>query len=292
MLQDERLIELISGSLDDDLSAEEKVELEAALASSVEARQLASEIRADREALRSLPKLSAPESLKQRTSGVKTVAPPAPGQPWQRVVLLAASVVLTVGLFRSFGPASETLYLSPGRLTMQAASVHEELNLASSGDSGSHTMVSEKLSGEFLPGKPLRVDLLGDAGAVPGGKLMVSLHFDFDGDGKIDLRSPSRVLEVDGREGYENLVCTFPAMEGMRDLTNGTVYLKVACEDGPPVKLKLEQASLTLPFADLKSEASHLSKEVDERARWTRNSQRLDALVGREDLMVGVSEQF
>ncbi len=293
MLQDERLIELISGSLDDELSAEEKVELEAALASSAEARQLAAEMREDREALRNLRVLSAPDSLKQRAVGkMGTVTPLAPGRPWQRVALLAASLALTFGIFRTFGPTGDTLYLSQGRLTTRAEAHGQELQLASKGGSDSHTMVSENLSGRFLPGKPTRVDLLGDAGTVPGGKLLVSLQFDFDGDGQIDLDSHTHVLEVDSTHGYENLVCTFPAMEGMRDLTNGTVQLEVACEDSPPVKLNLEQASLTLPFADLKSEASYLSKEVDERARRARNSQRLSALVGIEYLMVGVSEQF
>lgn len=262
MLRDERLIELISGSLDGVLSSEEAAELEEALASSAQARQLEAELRLDRQSLRDLPKLAAPESLKRDTLlKVRATATPAPSRTWQRVVLLAASVALVVGIFQTFragGVITNTLYLSPGRLTTRVASVSQELHLSSVGGTSSHTMVSENVSGELLRGKTTRVHLLGDAGAVPGGKLAVRLHFDFDGDGQVDLHSPSRVIEVDGTEGYQNLVCAFPPMEGMRDLHNGTVHLEVACESGPPLKLKLDpqQSRVELPFTALKPEAS------------------------------------
>ncbi len=262
MPQDERLIELISGSLDDALTSDEEAELEAALAASAEARQLAAELRQDRQALRGLPKLVTPESLKQSTLvKVRAAEPPVSSRPWQRVLLLAASMALVVGIFNTFRfskATATTLYLSPGRLTMRTDSLSQELHLSAGGGTSSHTMVSENVSGEFLRGKTARVHLLGDAGAVPGGKLAVRLHFDFDGDGQVDLHSPSRVIEVDGTVGYQNLVCAFPPMEGMKDLRNGTVHLEIACETGPPLKLRLDpqQARVELPFAGLKAQAS------------------------------------
>ena len=258
MLSDDRLIELISASLDDALSPQEAAELETALASSAQARQLSEVLRGDSQALRALPSLQAPPELKRRTlAKLSQQAPSALGRPWQRVALLAASFALVVGIFNSFQAGKEkvnALYLAPRRLVTSAETKGHELRLSSGGTENSHLMVSENLSGRLLKAKSARVHLLCDAGSTPGGKLSVSLHYDFDGDGQVDLRTSPQVLDLDDTDGYQELLFSFGPAEGMSDLRNGKVHLEVACQDGPPLRLKFEPqgARVELPFSGLK----------------------------------------
>ena len=254
MSQDERLLELISASLDDALEPGEQEELEAALATSLEARQLADELGLDRQVLRSLPALVAPEELRERTlRRIEATSAPVPTRvrPWQRAILLAASVALVIGVSTAFGPnrsETNTLYLSLGKLKGQAVAVRDELRLQ---PISRQTMVWENVSGDFLRGEAAQVHLLGDAGTVTGGKLSVRLNFDFDGDGQVDLRSQARVVEMDDTEGYQHLVLDFPPSGELKSLRNGSVQLEVACENGTPLTLKLDsqRARVSLPFA-------------------------------------------
>ena len=240
MLQDERLIELISGSLDDALSSDETAELQAALATSADARQLLEELRQNRHGVREMPTLQAPPNLKQRVRLKVLASRPAElGRPWQKLLLMAASVALVFGVFYTFRPLktlANTLHIRPGQLVARVDAVSEELHLAAGGAQSSHTMVAENVTAQYVGGMA-RVHLPCDAGKLPGGKLTVSLHFDFDGDGKVDLHTAPRLLEVDGREGYQDLVCAFPIVDGMRDMQHGKVHLQVACAEGPPLKL-------------------------------------------------------
>jgi hypothetical protein len=256
MLQDDRLIELLSGSLDGVLSADETSELEAAMARSPEARDLLAQLTSDKEALRTLPALQAPDNLKQRALLKARAASPAAGMPWRRF-LMAASVLLLIGagffIFRPIAAIENRLHLHPGALARKAAQASHELSLAAAGSSQSHVMLSQAVSGNYNGG-PTHLHVLGDAGNLVGGRLRVRLSFDFEGDGKFDLHSEPRELELDQTDGYQELACTWPTLEGMKSLNKGKVQVElVADSEGPPLKLKLEpdQARLDLPFDNM-----------------------------------------
>ena len=255
MLQDERLIELLSGSLDGVLTTEESAELQTALESSPEARALLAEMTSDKEAIRALPSLPVPANLKQRALLKARAKGGSAGAPW-RPLLMAASLFLVVGgTLYTFRPLkSFRLHLRPGQLAMKAAEASEELTLAAETSSQPHILLSDALSGRYNHGHA-RVHFQCDAGKAPGGRVKVSLAFDFDGDGQIDKRSQPQVLEVDDKDGYQDLACNFPDMDGMRDMQNGKVQVELSSESeqGPPVKVKFEpqQAKLDLPFDSL-----------------------------------------
>jgi hypothetical protein len=259
-LPDDRLIELISASLDGALDAEETAELEAALQDSPAARDLVQAMAADREALRALPAVAAPPALKARALQTIKSMPAELGRPWQRMLALAACVGLVFGLFSYFRPvrslANSVMYLRPGKIAARAAAVSQELHLAAEGAGHSHVMVSEGVSAHYHGG-PTRLHLLCDAGLAPGGRLLVRLSFDFDGDGKVDVHTEPQVLQVDHQRGYQELACTWPALAGMKDLKNGRVQVEVAAGEpgGPPLSVRLEpqQAALELPFDDIKT---------------------------------------
>jgi hypothetical protein len=253
---DERYIELISGSLDGVLSAEERSELEVALAASPEARELMAELTADKQALRTMPGLMTPPQLKQQTLLKARAASPGGGAPWHRL-LLAASVLLVLGLsffyLRPLAAARHRFHLRPGNLAMKAARASEELSLAAAEANRTHLLTSESVSGKYLGG-PTRLHLHCDAGKLADAKLQVSLAFDFDGDGKFDTHSEPRELQLDQNEGFEELACLWEEVPGMRDLENGKVQVQLTNpgQQGP-LKLKFEPelARLELPFDKL-----------------------------------------
>lgn len=252
MLQDERWIELISSSLDGVLTAEESDELDAALSESPEARALLAEMTTDKAALRALPELQAPANLKQRALLKARASGRSSGGSWQGL-LMAASLFLVVGLtIHTLHPLRALrLHMRPGQLASKAAQVSEELSLAAESANQPHLLLSEALSGRYNPG-PAHVHFQCDAGRAQGAKVRVALAFDFTGDGEFDKRTRPQVLEVDGQEGYQDMACTFPPMDGMKDLENGRVQVELSSDSasGPPLKVKFEpaQARLDLPF--------------------------------------------
>lgn len=258
-MQDERVIELLSGSLDGMLSAEETTELETALASSSQAQELLALMTSDKEALRALPGLRVPDNLKQRGLLKARAQKASSGVPWRRL-MMAASLLVAVGLgfyiLRPLAAVRSRLHLRPGQLAMKAAQVSEELSLAAAGANTSHVMLSQAVTGSYTGG-PTHFHLQCDAGEAEGGRLSVRLAFDFDGDGDFDAHSEPQVLEVDGKEGYQELAYSWPALDGMRDLENGKVQVELASssDKGPPLKVKFqpEQARLDLPFDRLTS---------------------------------------
>jgi hypothetical protein len=262
MVQDERLIELLSGSLDDDLSAAESAELEALVEGSAEARELAEELKTDRKALRGLPALSAPAALKQKTLLKTRMKAPGGAPPWTRRLMMAAGLLVTLGLLWTVRPGQalmSRLHLQPGQLAMTPAEASRELHLLAADANKPHVMMSQAVTGRFNGGQA-RLHLRCDAGSSKGGRLKVALAFDFDGDGKVDLRTDDQVLEVDDREGYQELACVFPHHQGMRDLARGRVHVELSSEsaDGPGLKVQLDpaQARLELPYDALQGMAA------------------------------------
>ena len=254
MPQDDRIIELLSGSLDGVLTAEESAELRTALDSSPEARALLAEMTLDKEAIRALPSLKVPDNLKQRALLKARAKGGSGGWPW-RPLLMAASLLLVVGgTFYTFRPLRSFLHLRPGQLAMRAAEASEELTLAAVTSRQPQVLVSDALSGRYNHGHA-RVHFQCDAGNAHGGRVKVTLAFDFDGDGQIDKRSAPQVLEIDDQEGYQDVACKFTDMDGMQDMHNGKVQVELSSESeqGPPVKVKFEpqQAKLDLPFDNL-----------------------------------------
>lgn len=252
MLQDERLIELISGSLDGVLTAEESLELETALASSEQARGLMAEMTSDQAALRALPSLQAPANLKQRALWKARSERRASGGSWQGL-LMAASLFLAVGItLHTFRPLQALrLHLRPGQLATRAAEMSEELSLAAESANNPHVLLSDSLSGRYNGG-PAQVHFQCDAGQAQGAKVRVAMAFDFTGDGAFDKHTQPKVMEVDSQEGYQEMACTFPPMDGMKDLEQGRVQVELSSgsEKGPPLKVKFapDRARLDLPF--------------------------------------------
>ncbi len=262
MVQDERLIELLSGSLDDDLSAAESSELQAVLESSAEARALLDELRADREALRGLPVLTVPADLKQRTLLRARMKAPGGAAPWTRRLMMAAGFLVTLGLLWTVRPGQvlmSRLHLQPGQLAVTPASASQELHLLAADANKPHVMMSQAVTGRFNGGQA-KLHLRCDAGLLKGGRLKVALAFDFDGDGKVDLRTDHQVLEVDDKEGYQELACVFPHHSGMKDLARGHVHVELSSEsaDGPGLNVQLDpaQARLELPYDTLQGMAA------------------------------------
>lgn len=262
MVQDERLVELLSGSLDGDLNSEESSELKAMLEGSAEARALADELRADREALRALPLLRAPEGLKQKTLLKTRVKAPGGAAPWTRRLMMAAGFLVALGLLWTLRPGQalmSRLHLQPGQLAMTPASASQELHLLAADANKPHVMMSQAVTGRFNGGQA-KLHLRCDAGLSKGGRLKVALAYDFDGDGKIDLRTDHQVLELDNKEGYQELACVFPHHSGMKDLARGHVHVELSPEsaDGPGLKLQLDpaQARLELPYDTLQGMAA------------------------------------
>lgn len=262
---DERHIELISGSLDGVLTAEESSELETALAASPEARELMAELTADKEALRALPGLAVPPQLKQRALLKARAASPGGGTvPWRRL-MMAASILVVLGLsfyvFQPLAGARHRFHLRPGALAMKAAQASEELSLAATEANDPHLLTSESVSGKYLGG-PHQLHLHCDAGKIDGATLRVRLAYDFEGDGTFDVHSEPRELQLDQNEGFEELACVWEEVPGMRDLTNGKVQVELinSGKQGP-LKLKFEPelARLELPFDKLEgsTELSH-----------------------------------
>jgi hypothetical protein len=257
-LLDERQIELLSGSLDGALSSQEQAELERLLEGSAEARQLRVELAADREELRTLPALTVPASLKQQTLLKARAARPKAGASWSARLMMAASLLLALGLSAYLMPPSrgvlrQRFHLRPGALAMKAAQVSEELRLAAEQAGQPHVLTSQPVSGRYLGG-PARLYLHCDAGTTPGGSLLVRLAFDFDGDGEIDLRTEEQKLQVDEQEGYQQLACTWEALNGMRDLEHGMVHVELlnpSQEIPLTVKFDAQLARLELPFEPL-----------------------------------------
>ena len=253
----ERLIELISGSLDDALSAEEIAELEQALAADPSARDLQAKMASDRGALQALPSLTAPPQLKRQALQNAQQRRPVASRLWLRRGLMAASVLIAAGLFWQARPESPgaRLNLRPGQLTELAAAEASELMSLTGGDKGAHLMLSEALTGRYQRGTA-RLQLRCDAGNAAQAHLVVRLAFDFDGDGNFDLRSEPQVLPLDSTEGYQTVACEVP-LAAMTDLEGGRVQVELATvdENAPPVKVRLEpgQATIDLPYQGLVS---------------------------------------
>jgi hypothetical protein len=254
MLED-RLLELLSASLDGALSPQETEELEAALAGNSDAQQLLAAMLADKEALRALPALQTPEELKRRTLTKAKAAGRSTGLPQGRL-LMAASLILAVGLaayaLRPFEGIRNRLHLRPGQLAGRAASIAEEIALVAEGGKP-HLFSAQAVSGKHTGGAA-HLRLHCDAG-TRAGRLVARLAFDFEGDGKVDSYSQARELKIDDTEGYQVVACSWDDLTGMRDLDGGQVHLELSNGDkaGPPLKVRFEpeQAHLDLPFQDL-----------------------------------------
>lgn len=252
----DHLKELLSASLDEVLSAEEQSELEKALASSEEARELLAKMRSDQRALRNLPKLAASPELRRRA------APALPkrqeGLSWKRRALKAASIVLVVGLFWYFRPVKSLvegrLHLAPGRLVARAAAVSHELHLAARGAEKTEVMTSEPLSASYQGG-PTSLHLHCDSGGMPNARLIFKLAFDFDGDGKYEQQT-TETRELQTKKGYQEVVCTWPEIKGMQDLRTGRVRIEVSngSDQGPPIKLLFDpdHARTDIPYRHLR----------------------------------------
>lgn len=254
-----QLEEFLSASLDGELSAEETALLEAELATSDAARRLLDDLRADRERFCHLGELKAPPELKAKTlSRIQKLG--APRRPvGRKLLLLAASVVLVMGLFWYLRPNSTPgarLYFLPGFIAMEAGKVGQDLRVALGGEEGQdgHVLVSAPMSGRFTGGGT-KVEFLADAGHFQGGRILVRLAFDCDGDGVFESHGEPQVRELDDQEGFQRIACHWGKVEQIQDLEQGKVKVEVLTQnpDGPMVALDLGEGdvNLEIPFADL-----------------------------------------
>ncbi len=251
-----QLAEYISASLDGELNVEETALLKAELRASESARRLQEELRADRQRFRNLLPMKAPAELKAQTlSKVQRLGAPRRSVA-RKLFLLAATALVVMGLFWYLRPNSgpgARLYFRPGFIAAEAGKIGQDLRVALGGQD-QHVLVSAPMSGRFTGGDT-RVEFLADAGEVHGGKILIRLAFDCDGDGVFESHGEPQFRDLDNKEGFQRVVCRWGNIEQIRDLEKGTVKVEVLNQDPKSSVVALDLGSenvhLEIPFADL-----------------------------------------
>ncbi|MFA5508604.1 MAG: hypothetical protein WC314_04360 [Vulcanimicrobiota bacterium] len=253
----ERLEELLTGLLDDQLSSSERAELEQELQQSETARHLLESYRARSQGLKSLPTESLSEPEKAATKN-RIVSTPASARNVSSLWWILGSVAACAAFFYSsylLGPTSgaETwkLYLSDTGIATRQHS-HPQQFVLSPASEEIRTLESETLNGLVTQGSATVV-LECDGGTHEGQQLILRLSLDFDGDQQFELVQQTDPFLIDSFPGHEIVVGRFPPIPAEfqgRPLL-GAVKLEFRgaslSGDGLNLQFRPEHSHLTLP---------------------------------------------
>jgi hypothetical protein len=252
----ERLEDLMTGLLDDELTSEERSELELELEASAEARELLESYRTHSQGLQALEPLKVPEQLRDETKS-RIDSEPIPLKPtgsrnflWL-VGTMAASLLFFWASSVTRVPTPAKFYLAQEGLVSQAAG--QTFSLYLTGVQETHVLHSQKLQGVLAKGGA-RAVLECDAGQVEGTTLKLKLSFDLDGDDQYDLIQESESLVFDREDGYELITCDFPPLSDQYsgEVIRGKVRLELIGQSlqdsGLALQFHPERAHLTLPL--------------------------------------------
>ncbi|MCA9781477.1 MAG: hypothetical protein KC800_32390 [Candidatus Eremiobacteraeota bacterium] len=254
----ERLEDLLTGLMDDELSAEEKTELEKELESSEEARNLLQSYRDQAESLKNLAPVRIEEDQKAAVLG-KIKSAPIPLKPSARsnflwfVGTIAACFIFfsaSLALRPAKLPEGRKLYFSGGAIQDQPIAQLHQLVLKPGTDI--RVLDSGQINGFLTEGSAVAT-LECDGGETAGQLLRLRLSLDLDGDKEFDVVQESETFHIDSAKGYEVVAARFPTIpEQYHDhALNGTARLELIGDsmsgDGLNLQFRPEQASLTLP---------------------------------------------
>ena len=206
----ERLEELISGALDQEITPHEQAELDAELERSEAARALFATLEQQSRGLQALTPLRAEPELKASTLRRLESRSGNAGN-WLWVIgTLAASFLFFWGATRFDRQVSDetvAFYLTDAGLSLSSAGSGDVV-LGAAGISN-RVWETEVISG-FISSGSARVTLKGDGGTVSGQTLSLKLSFDVDNDGEFDLLQEAEKITVDAKDGYEVFTASFP----------------------------------------------------------------------------------
>jgi hypothetical protein len=254
----ERLEDLLTGLLDDELTPAERAELDQELEASEEARALLESYRSQSEGLQALGPMTVPAGVKDATKS-RIASEPVPLKPsastnflWL-IGTMAACFAFFWASAAVRGPVSEgKLYLAHGALHVNSPGQTHQLYLKSGADEV-HVLHSQDLGGTLTNGSA-RAILECDAGETQGQALKLKLSLDLDGDNEFDVVQESEVFEFDSEHGYEVLTADFPPIsdEHSGQKVRGRARLELVGqslnENGLAVQFHPERAQLILPM--------------------------------------------
>ena len=256
----ERLEELLTGLLDDELSANERAELESELESSEEARSLLQSYREQAESLKSLAPVRLNEERKESVLR-KIKSAPIPIKPsarsnflWFLGTVAACFVFFSASLaLRPVSPAEgQKFYFAGGELQTQPVAQIHQLVLKPDADR-TCVLDSAKIDGFLTKGSAVAT-LECDGGEAKGQLLRLRLSLDLDGDSHFDVVQESETFHIDSSHGYEVVAARFPPIPDQYHdhALKGTARLELIGDsmsgDGLNLQFRPEQASLTLPI--------------------------------------------
>lgn len=253
----ERLEELMTGLLDDELTSDERAELDRELETSEEARNLLESYREQSRLLVGLGGLTVPAKLKDKAKE-RLASEPVPLRPSAKnnVVWLIGTIAACLAFFW-MGSVVQTpstdgkLYLASDRLYESSTGEVHQVFLRSSEQV--RVLHSETLSGVLTQGQA-RCAFEADAGQVEGQSLRLRLSLDLDGDEEYDLVQESEIFTMDSRDGYEVVTAEFPplATEHEGQKLQGKARLELVGQsltgDGLALQFHPERAHLSLPI--------------------------------------------
>ena len=256
----ERLEELVTALLDNDLSAEERAELDEQLAASEEARSLLESYRSQAEALKALVPQKPTQARKEAVlRHIKSA--PVPIRPsathnfiWFVGTIAACFVLFSASLaLRPVGPPEgRKLFLSAREIQTQPIAQTHQFVLKPGTDEV-RALDSDDLDG-FLTAGAAVVNLECDGGRVKGQRLKMRLSLDLDGDDQFDLVQESETYLIDGVVGYEAVSARFPPLpEQYHDQPlKGQARLELIGDamsgDGLSLQFRPDQSFLSLPL--------------------------------------------
>lgn len=257
----ERLVELLTAFLDDDLSAAERTELEKELETSEEARSLLDSYRRQADSLRALPTpMLTPDRKAAVLQDIKNAPTPTPIRPsatnnfvWLVGTIAACFVFFSASMaLRPVSPEGRRLYLSAQELQIQPLAQTHQLVLKPGTDEV-RVLSSQDLDG-FLTAGAAVASLECDGGEVEGQRLKLRLSLDLDGDDEFDVVQESETFEIDGTIGYEAVTARFPSLPEQyhEQPLKGQARLELIGDsmsgDGLSLQFRSEQSFLSLPL--------------------------------------------
>ncbi len=235
--------ELLTASLDDELSAEEQVQLEQHLLDCSACRSLQQQLKRMESGFAHLPERT-PPPLKSRPAAISLPAKgnSAVGVTTAWLALLAAAACAAVSFWSptGFRPKGSELYLCANQLQhthpqQEALAVTE--------------FRSPPLSGRAVVSGQLAFEIHLDSDSQACKNLQLEVDYDFDGDGKIDRSETYASFNTDDRDGWEIYTHQhgpFSQQGEMRDFTGGTVACRLKNASGK-VQVLQGHSKLILP---------------------------------------------
>ena len=257
----ERLLELISGLLDGELSESENAELQSEIESSESARSLLESHREQASLLRALDAPRAPLELKEKLNKQLpgTTNSPSAWRHWSSMMLaVAASFCFLWG-----GQALQTHSATPVKLYLQRGLISSgppadfHSVVLQPGRNESEVFLSPPEVGYWAQG-PAIVKFKGDGGTHPGQMLRVKLSVDLNGDKEWELVEESELIELDAISGHQEFSIELPLASStpVGVLVEGQVKLELFGES-----MSAEGIHILFPPND-----SHLLLPLDEGA--------------------------